>query len=255
MNSGFSLISQIRLFSELQKFCLNYEHGIRLAKTKDRLYQDANEQSHYNRPASTFIYAFFVFNSIYNIDWYTSLQKPSHDVKDYEKVRPKPSEQEKFWNLVMISYQSNPIITGDYAQYLRAYCKVFGVNNPVRKIGDISSRNNQDLEKRLADQYKTRLSKGSELTMMSIADFIKSFQTLYQYNSESASETPETYQKHLNNILYFVYLVRNNVFHGKKGIAVAHIGPSQEKRLLVYAAVLLAVNQLILDYCRNTLKI
>ncbi|MBZ0315265.1 MAG: hypothetical protein K8L91_02520 [Anaerolineae bacterium] len=249
MSSGYSLASQIKLFNELQKFCLSYEHGIRPTGRGNHLYQDSSDQPYSGRPASTFIYAFFVFSSIYNINWQTSLQNPTQDPEVYQQGQL--SEQGRFWSLVDVCYQNNPHATQNYAEYLRNYCDKLGVNDPPRNLKGIVSAKNADLEKKLADQYKARNKNGAELSMQSIEDLRLSFRALYRYNPKTSVGTPYVYQKHLNNVLYFVYAVRNNVFHGKKGVAVAHIARSQENRLLVYAAILLAANQLMLDHAEQ----
>lgn len=247
--ASLSLRNRMQDLRDLQKFCLTYEHGIHLVSSTGSLYQGSQTQ-YTSRRASTFIYTFFVFNNLYSIDWQVSLANP-----DKEPSEAGGSQQEQFWKMVAVCYQNTTLNTViQYSRHLVNFCERFGFSNPVSKLKGIRAERNSELEAKLQDQYTKRQqpNKGKELTMQSIADFKESFKVLYQYRQSTAISLSD-HQLHLNNVLYFIYCVRCNVFHGDKGVAVAHIQRSQDERLLIYSAALLATNQLILDHAKQLL--
>lgn len=244
-----SLYSRMQDLRDLQEFCLTYEHAIRYVDRSSSLYKDRSKYE--IRRASTFIYTFFVFNNLYSIDWQLSLADPDNEPKEFDKV----PQQEQFWKMMAVCYQNRELDAPlQYSRHLVRFCRRFGFNNPLLPLDGIRSEQNSDLEDKLQKQYRERQKphNGQELTMQSIADFKESFRVLYRYGRESTI-SPSEHQLHLNNVLYFVYCVRCNVFHGQKGVAVAHIGDAQEERLLIYSAALLAANQLILDHAKQVI--
>lgn len=246
----FSLRSRIQDLRGLQEFCLTYEHAIRYVDRPGLLYQE-RQRNYISRPATTFIYTFFVFNNLYSIDWEASLANP-----DKEPSEAKGWQHEQFWKMMAVCYQHPKFnAPSKYSRHLVKFCGRFGFSEPLSTLEGIRSEQNSKLETKLKDQYEKRQKpkKGKELTMQSIADFKESFKVLYQYEKESTISRSE-HQLHLNNVLYFIYCVRCNVFHGQKGVAVAHIGDAQEERLLIYSAALLAANQLILDHAKQVLN-
>lgn len=255
--SSLSLKSRIRDFKDLQKFCLTYEHAIREVAGSIALYQGgAHEAEPISRRASTFVYSFFVFNNMYSIDWEKSLEHPDCETVD---AACGLSQQEQFWKMVDVCYQSDARDAAVcYSKYLREYLQRFGIHNLRRQLRGIDSDQNHELEKKLRNQYDERRRKDRhEITMQSIEDFRQSFMALYSYEAlEHKAAVPEgEHQNHLNNVLYFVYVVRCNVFHGRKLVAVRYITRSQDIRLLLYSAALLATNQIVLEHADKILDL
>jgi hypothetical protein len=247
--ASLSLRNRMQDLRDLQKFCLTYEHAIQYVDTPGSLYR-VQRANYTSRRASTFIYTFFVFNNLYSIDWQTSLTSP-----DKEPDEADGSNQEQFWKMIAVCYQNTAFnAPSHYSQHLVDFCERFGFSNPLSKLKGIRSEQNTELENKLQKQYTERQKpgKGKELTMQSIANFKESFKALYRYGKGTAVSLVD-HQLHLNNVLYFIYCVRCNVFHGDKGVAVAHIQRSQDERLLIYSAALLAANQLILDHAKQVL--
>lgn len=56
-----------------------------------------------------------------------------------------------------------------------------------------------------------------------------------------------------NDILRFVYLVRNNIFHGTKN-TIEMTENFQRKRLLIYTNILIAVNELLFKALEQTIE-
>lgn len=242
--ASMSLKSRINDVRDLHRFCLTYEHGIRSAGVPYQKRQDAGE--FISRRASTFVYAFFVFNQLYSINWVESLAHPDREPAEHERT----SQQRQFWLMMETCYQSECMdAPALFSSYLRQYCRHFGINKPHEKLKAIRSEDNIDLETKLKNQYDERQNHGKELTMQSVADFKQSFRLLFRYGEKQSDIrlSIEEHQKYLNNVLYFVYCVRCNVFHGRKNVAVAYIHRSQDIRLLIYSALLLAASQVVLE--------
>jgi hypothetical protein len=249
--SSLNLKSRIEFLIELQEFCLNYDHAVRRVPYGNYLYKYTGEQR-LPRRASTFIYAFFVFNSLYSINWKKSLQ--TLDIEDFD-VNDDPAErlteQYRFWKMIDVCYSA----TGDatpskYSDNLRRFSERLGVNKPLHKLRGI--RGTDALDVNLSAQFNARKNRGAEISLQSVTDFIDSFKALWQHGKQVSLER-NLHKTYVNNVLYFVYLVRCNVFHGRKGVAVASLEQSQDKRLLIYSAALLASNQLILDHASQSL--
>lgn len=251
--SVLTLRGIIQDFKDLQEFCLTYEHAIYEVPKSRPLYQTRLEaEEPVSRRASTFVYSFFVFNNLYSIDWHESVQHP-----DNEPEEAQGNQQEQFWKMADDCYKSNPIAAAEsYSHNLRRYLQRFGIEKPMQKLKDIRRDENTDLENELKHQYDVRQRSGKETTMQSISDFRQSFKALYEYaGGGSGAISPENHQTHLNNVLYFVYKIRCSVFHSRKRIAVREVTRSQDIRLLIYSAALLATNQMVLNYAERALDV
>lgn len=234
---AFSLHSRLEEFNQFQHFCLDYQHGIRSLSGNE--HQDFEP-----RFATTFIYAFFVFNDVYKIDWEISLKKPDDEPTEWRNL----SQQEMFWNLAHFRFQNQPTSIHSYTSRLVKYCNGLGVSNPLTELKKIESSRNEYLTDKIANQYKDRQGKGNEISMQSISDFQDSFDLLYKNGNQGAAREVSDGLTHINNVLYFVYLVRCSVFHGRKQLTVATLAPEQDIRLAIYAATIMAMNQVVIDH-------
>jgi hypothetical protein len=244
---AFSLRSRIEEFEQFQDFCLSYEHGIRYKHRDTSPYSGEGEKDYQPRRATTFIYAFFVFNDIYKINWAESLKNPDDEPSEWKEGL---SQQEMFWAMTAFCFSDTPNDVRPFTTRLFKYCKKLGVHNPSSELKKISEADNTYLTDKLTNQYDARQKKAQEISLRSIGDFLISFDALYQ-NGASEQKTPlQNGLTHINNVLYFIYLVRCSVFHGRKQLTVASLGRDQDVRLAIYAATIMAMNQVVIEQSR-----
>lgn len=237
------LYDKIRELETLHRFCAMYQHGV--ARLPRRLYEP--QAGYVEHEASSFVYAFFTFNAFYSVDWEASLQQLRE-----EPVDATGSEQERFWRMATFCYDNNPEAPKVYSRALRHYCKLFGVDSPEREIDRLSPTPNKRLETKLYNQYVHRQTQGNEINIQSIEGFKAAFRTVNARPSGPRGARLEDHRIAVNGVLYFVYLVRNNIFHGRKDIT--DMGPNRKQRLLVYAAILMAANDLLLKTVQPALR-
>lgn len=168
---------------------------------------------------SYFLYAFFLFNSIYNIDWEKTFAK--NDGYLYE---PKDSERNKIRHLINFclsdiefveSKNYREVFLGKLKHY--AYDELLnGIREDMKPNGNFYSKK----EKKSINKFKANIRK-------LITD-------------------QEFEEKLLFKIVEFVYLVRCNIVHGIKSIQELN-SDDQRNRLFFYKDILMAVNKMVLD--------
>ncbi len=194
-----------------------YEHYIRINPETLKLFE-----------ATKFVYAYFAFNSFYNYDWETSLKE--NKLVDYEgKTTFINGEERSFRDTDKFKRMSDFIISQMDEPDKNEFFKILTIsqnksNNFDQKTQGIISRMNE-------------ITEDNRITESMINKFKSAFTTLLE---------TKTLEKgaYKNDILYFVYMVRNNIFHGTKNtIQMSQQG--QRKRLEIYANILIATNELL----------
>ena len=236
----------------LLDFCVKYEHVI--LRPSSTLYRRGTLQSY--KPAA-FVHAFFVFNNAYSIDWQAALANPEIEPPDYHGQQSR--EHEQFWKMIEFCYERHPDPASVFAESLRSTLKRLSIRNPIEELQRINRAANSELERTLDNQYQRRQSQGKEISIRSIDDFRDSFQFIYEHTVRRDKKSPVQSRQplpgfdeqiHINNLLYFVYKVRCNIFHGDKdivGLSQSPTGQALENRLLIYAAILIAAVNLVLE--------
>lgn len=168
---------------------------------------------------SKFIYAYFAFNSFYNFDWELSLKNKRlslfEKIIDNEGKEIKQSEGEKYKS--MINFIFSNVDNDDKALFLKI---IKGRDSIERTIEAISKITHDNL-----------------ITESERENFKKEFEILLKSNEINVAK----FKKH---IIRFVYMVRNNIFHGtKNSIEMSEI--FQRKRLVIYSNIIIAVNELL----------
>lgn len=243
-DSAFSLRDRIEEFKQFQMFGLAYQHGIKFQRPPRTLYTSHATGTYFPRRATTFIYAYFVFNAMYVIDWASSMAQHESEPVEW---RVRLSEQEKIWGMAKFCLAENYTDPFSFTNKLVKYCTTFGVDDPIGELAKITERRNEYLTAKLDNQYRARRGNGDEISLRSINDFRNSFGALYKNGQSAASVPLENALVHINNVLYFVYLVRCSVFHGRKQLTIPEIREDQDVRLAIYAAVLMAMCQGVIE--------
>ena len=196
----------------LNKAATVLEHAIRVK----------SESPWYPYAPSRFVYAFFTFNSIYLYDWETSfLEKTAVKWKPEPKPGP-PFEKEQFGSLVKFCYSKLADAPSIFINSLHRNLEHFKISNPSEILKGIEKAPNETNSIKLLR-----------------SEFPKLFQTLIE-----KTDNEIIHRDALLDCLRFIYGVRNNIFHGRKTRIQMSDG-TQQSRLLIYAAFLLAINDLL----------
>jgi len=182
---------------------------------------------------SKFIYSYFAFNSFYNFDWDKSCENYSlisidKVIKDNKEVVPHEADKYK----TMIDFIFKHTSKDDRDIFIRHIRRPNKSENPLSDIFLIESIEGIVPDKRITESDSKSFKK----------DFIK------------LVETNELLIGKLKEIVRFVYLVRNNIFHGTK-TTIEMTDKNQRKRLEIYSNILIAINQLLFKSLENILNI
>ena len=187
---------------------------------------------------SKFIYAFFAFNSFYSIDWDTS--SANQDITKWEYIKNTDSnlsETQKINKLIKFVHDS-----------------LLGKNTPQYSI-----EQKKQVSLIIADRLNSNVNISIENTK-EILSTITVDPRINEYRKEKFIEDIEHLLNHnlngkqltdaLSNVLYFVFIVRNNIFHGSKTV-LEMMNHNQRDRLNIYSQILLAFNDLLFDAIEN----
>lgn len=167
-----------------------------------------------------FIYAFFSFNTLYNINWTDSLT--------YGHVRSQPSrmsEQEKIARYLSFCCKEKDFLQ-KYKDFFIRYLTMH--HSPAVIIDELAKI-----------QVDGRYSNGSVTNPQAILKF---------RNACKDCLIRGMFEKEIiERIIEFVYKIRCNVFHGTKTMQDMN-NPSQQIRLDIYSSFIVAINQMIFSY-------
>jgi hypothetical protein len=193
---------------------------------------------------SRFIYAFFAFNSIYDIDWQSSFDKQkvirwqpeekNINNKDNDRLQciipcriienndrpPKEVDQIKYY----IKYFNDKLVSeapNRFAKILKQMLDSFGITDPVTALKDIDLVN-----------ANNKLERQSKIVPVQFSLVLQGYQE------------PDDFYSSVVFLIKFVYKVRCNLFHGTKTM-VHLLNQEQQKRLLIYTALLISANSLL----------
>jgi hypothetical protein len=191
--------------------CMNINHGIQFSNRQWKLFIP-----------SSFVYSFFTFNTIYSFDWFKTceLEQPvSWDSDNASCKEPKPpSEPKKFRKYIDFLYKRlGENLPGFFYKHL--IDSIGSINDPCKELEYII------LDKRIDKTVSE--------------SFQKHFSLVWNKKVEG-----KKHKKSLKEIAYFVYLVRNNIFHGEKN-TMKMMDDKQQVRLRIYAGILSSLNQLL----------
>jgi hypothetical protein len=213
------LRDQIDELYAVHYLCMNIDHGIQYSLRPWKLFIP-----------SSFVYSFFTFNTIYSFDWIESFahKKPIEwKSEESNDDKPKsPSEPKKFNGYVEFLYKRlGKEFPSLFHKYLTAYLEI--VDNPCMRLKEIvpDSRIDQELSE----------------------SFQKHFGLVWEKKVQGKS-----HKDSIKKIAFFVYRVRNNIFHGEKN-TVQMMEDNQQERLKIYAGILSCLNHLLFDVAEREL--
>jgi hypothetical protein len=206
-NNQNNFAEEIEDLYRLHYITKKYDHIIKYQRGAWKLFEPTK-----------FIYAFFAFNSFYNFDWEESLKIRKLTafpkiIKD--GVENEPSESQKY--KAMIDFIFARVENSDKELFL----KIIKGKGEIEKTIDAISRITPD----------NRISESER------ENFKKEFGKLLETNDIKIGKLK-------NDIIRFVYLVRNNIFHGTKN-TIEMSEAFQRKRLDIYSNIIIAVNELL----------
>lgn len=202
-------INEIENLYRLHYITRKHDHIIELKRGEWRLFEP-----------SKFIYAYFAFNSFYNFEWNESLEKKEligfpKTIKEGKETEA--SEGQKFKS--MIDFIFKHAIDSDKEEFFKLICGQKRNEDIIRTISKITPDNRIKESER--DNFK------------------KEFEKLITTRDIKVGKLK-------NDIVRFVYLVRNNIFHGTKN-TIEMSENFQRKRLEIYTNILVALNQLLFN--------
>lgn len=164
-------------------------------------------RSHSTMPATSFVFEFFLFNSLYQHDWQTSIEH--RDLKSWSVEKLKELQQQvRFEKFIRSQCQSRPDIIK------RAF-------SPVAQLEDL-------------DGEWTTIIPDSRINREHGRSFFKKLSRMRDLLCANDPPNPTgSFFKLIGDCRYFVYLVRNNIFHGSKSIGEIY-EREQRRRIEVY---------------------
>lgn len=175
-------------------------------------------------PATPFIFEYFLFNSIYQVDWETSFQGEtgcilSHEKNDKGRVKLKESEQQE----KLLKYLEKEC--GENSKFIeRAFA-------PFKYLIDLNGSWMKSVP-------------GQNLSKEDGENFILSVKTIQDLlcNGVTKNDVPKFFE-HINQCREYVGKVRNNIFHGVKSLSQISEG-KQSRRIELYHLVIQSINSL-----------
>lgn len=214
MNNQNNFTEEIEDLYRLHYITKKYDHIVEYERGAWKLFEP-----------SKFIYAYFAFNSFYNFDWKVSLKNKKltafpKRIEDGKEIEPSEGQKYK----AMIDFIFSKVDKNDKDLFV----KMIKGKDPIdRTIETIS-----------------RITPDNRITESERENFKKEFENLLRSNEIKIG-------KFKNDIIRFVYMVRNNIFHGTKNtIEMSEV--FQRKRLDIYSNIIIAVNELLFKVLEKT---
>ncbi|MDR2714549.1 MAG: hypothetical protein LBB42_03345 [Coriobacteriales bacterium] len=216
----------------LQKTAQEFQHGVRKQGDDWKLFE-----------LSYFVYAFFSFNSFYSVNWDESLISSGITSHEYIRGERNPREGEKidkFVSFICGQYPKSKYLPDEYYNLVK---KRWG-----RLKWEIGSDDHQEKRtlRNAVDKLRDIRPCG-DLDEDHAEVFRKDVTSLLSEDPTQRRKDKDVFKEALCSTLKTVYKVRNNIFHGKKMVSQIVDDSGQRLRVLLYATLLLAANELLLE--------
>ena len=194
-------------------------HKVHCDNSRMQYYAESQGRRVSTMPLTPFVYEFFLFNSLYQVDW----KKSSDDGElifhpdNYSESK----QQKELIKYLKIHARNNP------ADFYRAF-------EPLRYLPIIEGEwTNVTPDARISEE------KGK-----SFFDKIKKLQELIEAcGTQNAMPTTKKEFELIDKGAYYIYLVRNNIFHGSKTLGEIYEA-NQKRRIEVYEIFLKGITSL-----------
>jgi len=188
---------------------------------------DKNRPGRSIMPVTPFVFEFFIYNSLYQVDWSASLQAGC--VRNHPETFTETKQQSKLEKFLKPHIREEPALL--YKAFL-----------PIRDAtleGDWT-----------AVVPDSRISaKDGECFF----DRLRVLQTrLHNTNQPEQLQVNNSLFDLIGKCRWYVYLVRNNIFHGSKTLGETY-EPKQRRRIEIYLTFLRCVTELFFSVCGKRL--
>ena len=185
---------------------------------RDYYAKDQSDQLIPIMPVTPFVFEFIIYNSLYQVDWSDSLQTGC--VKNHPECFSETNQQRKLEKFL------KPYVKKEPGLLYKAFLPILGTalkGDWLEVMPDprISAEEGKRFFRRLRS-LQARLSN---------TDPPKKFQV------------NNSLFKLIENCRWYIYLVRNNIFHGSKTLGETY-GPEQRKRICIYLTFLRCMTNL-----------
>ena len=174
---------------------------------------------------SKFIYSYFTFNTLYSYDWFKTIEERElslhSKVLDNNGEERDPSEGQKYKKMIDFIFDGHDSINSS-------------------EFIEILLHPNKNKKPKTKDHLKRALrhiTSDNQISETERKNFTKEIEKLI--DSETILKG-----KLKQNLILFIYKVRNNIFHGTKN-TIEMTGSSQRERLEIYSSFLIATNNLL----------
>jgi hypothetical protein len=167
---------------------------------------------------SKFIYSFFAFNTLYNYNWTETIERKELVTFSMEEELSESQKFKKMIDFIFTHFQEV-----DSVEFVKTILRPNKRENPRRK---------EELIRALEGITPDNLIKESDRE-----SFKKEFKKLLEDEKLLKGKLK-------NELLRFVYLVRNNIFHGTK-TTIEMTNRDQRFRLDIYSSILIATNEML----------
>lgn len=183
-----------------------------------------------------FIYAFFAFNSFYSIDWQLSVGKQSLVKYDRRNYPDEKGEYKKFYHMHDFIFHdgSNETDTNLFSKRINDFLSRCTVSTTGEDAIQLLKEVVPD--KKPHEKWKPGVNQNM------IDNFRHGFNRIVQCRCQG-----EEFKTDLRNVIFFIYQIRNNIFHGTKTILMMMKKDPQARRIGIYSAILLALNETLFD--------
>jgi len=207
---------EIRNLDALHRATICLDHGVRDIKDSRGEWRSF--------AASRFVYAFFTFNSTYCFDWASSFEhkKPRWWRDPDGSKEPSQEDQIKAYLTCMDSLLQRETVEL-FQRTLNDQLRSSEIGDAVEELKDVQLVNAPKKLRNLAKQLPGQLK-----------------------NLQTPNVAHEQFLPAACAVFKFIYLVRCNLFHGRK-TQVQLLRPAQQKRLLIYCGALIAANSLLFE--------
>ena len=211
----YDLDSKLGIYRTIHKEAAQINHGIEIKNVKTHEYEWVDYTP------TRFIYSFFTFNTLYNIDWHNSLRSGNIHFFRREDDFTEEEKQDAYLSFVFKDEEFVSIFKDAFINYITR---------------DITAN---DIIVELREIQPDRDNNGSVRS----PQYIKTFQ-----DSMKSLLLDKTFNKKtVSTILDFIYSIRCNIFHGVKTMKQM-LQSSQIERLDIYTSVIIAINQMCFSY-------
>lgn len=194
---------------------------------------------------SLFIYSYFTFNTLYNINWRYTAEKnyrkvynyiPQKDENGNKYYLNETSKIEFYLDFITDAYNTDfSEFRMHFMTYIRNYRRSVDIKRGVNKEDDCYDKSLEEWAEKQLGAFKSK--KKSQLNEDAKNNLIKIVNNIINPSSQQITK------EELKCLVEIIYKVRCNLFHGSKN--PKDFDGSQMERFVIYAAILSSLNYML----------